>query len=105
VTTIIAFVVAAAITYGLRSCMTLAGERLSTSSRLASAVGLVSPAVLTAFVVSALVFDRGHLSQPGVVETMAVGSALLAVRRTGNVSMALAIGLPVYWLGALAGWV
>ncbi len=102
-TTFAAFGIAAAITYLLRSSMTLVGDRLLSSTTVATAIALVSPAVLSAMVVSALVLDHGRLSPPVLIETLAVAAAVLAVRRTGNVSMALAVGLPVYWIGTLAG--
>ena len=102
-TTLAAFAIAAVITYLLRASMTIAGDRLLSSPTLETAIGLVSPAVLSAMVVSALVLDHGQLAAPGLVETVAVAAAVLAVRKTGNVSMALAVGLPVYWLGTLVG--
>ena len=37
------------------------------------------------------------------VEVMAVAVALVVVRRTGKVGLALGAGLPVYWAGAVAG--
>ncbi len=102
-TTLAAFGLAALMTYLLRSSMTIAGDRLLSSTTVAAAIGLVSPAVLSAMVVSALVLDHGRLSPPVLIETVAVAAAVLAVRKTGNVSMALAVGLPVYWLGTLVG--
>ena len=101
--TFFAFAVAAVITFGLRSAMTLVGDRGSSSSPMGQAIGLVAPAVLTAIVAATLLLDHGELVQPRLVEAAAVLAAIIAVRRTSNVSMALAVGLPVYWLGALAG--
>jgi branched-subunit amino acid transport protein len=102
-TTLAAFGIAAAITYLLRSSMTLAGDQLLASPRVEGAIGLVSPAVLSAMVASALLLEGGHLAAPDPVEVAAVACAVVAVRRTGNVSMALAVGLPVCWLGSLVG--
>jgi branched-subunit amino acid transport protein len=101
--TLLAFAVAAAITFMLRAAMTLVGDRSSAESPLNQAIGLVSPAVLTAIVASTLLLDQGQLIRPHVVEVFAVIAAIVAVRRTRNVSAALAVGLPVYWVGVLVG--
>jgi branched-subunit amino acid transport protein len=101
--TILAFAVAAVITFMLRSAMTLVGDRSLASSPLSEAIGLVSPAVLTAIVASTLLLDQGQLTRPHLVEVAAVIAAIVAVRRTGNVSIALAVGLPVYWIGVIVG--
>ena len=102
-TTLIAFALAALVTYLLRCSMTLVGDRMSEAPMVTSAIGLVSPAVLTAIVTSALLVDEGRMAPPGSIEAAAVGCAFIAVRRTGNVSAALAVGLPLYWLGSFAG--
>lgn len=97
-TTIITFAIAAAVTYLLRSSMMIAGDRLTSSPAVESAIGLVSPAVMTAIVASALLLDHGRIALPDLASVLAVGGAIVAVRRTGNVSTALAIGLPIYWI-------
>lgn len=98
---IVAFTLAAVVTFLLRSSMTLAGAA-SASSRIGSWIALVSPAVLMAMVASALFLDHGRMVSPRLGEAFAIGVAVLAVRKTGNVSMALAVGLPIYWLGNAA---
>ena len=40
---------------------------------------------------------------PNAVEVAAVALALVVVRRTGKVGLALGAGLPVYWAGAMLG--
>jgi len=102
-TALVAFTLAAAVTFALRSSMTWAGSAVA-SPRVTAWVGLVTPAVLTAMIASALVLDHGAIHRPGLAETSAIAVAIVAVRRTRNVSMALLFGLPVYWLAGLVGW-
>lgn len=101
-TAVIAFTLAAVVTFLLRSSMTLTGAT-SASERVTSSIALVSPAVLTAMIASALLLDHGELVRPSIGETLAIGSAIVCVRRTGNVSFALAVGLPAYWIAAVIG--
>lgn len=91
------FAVAGAITYALRCSMVVIGDRLDSSAIVESTIGLVSPAVLSAIIVSALVLDHGKVVAPDLAGVLAVGAAVVAVRRTSNVGMALAVGLPTYW--------
>lgn len=99
-TAVLAFTLAGAVTYLLRSSVIIAGAAFS-SPKIGPWIALVSPAVLTALVASALLLDTGKMMTPELGEALAVGAAVLAVRRTGNVSVALAVGLPVYWLAAI----
>lgn len=99
-TAVIAFSIAAAVTFLLRSSMTWAGGAVA-SPRVAAWIALVTPAVLTAMVASALVLDHGVVHRPGVADATAVVVAIVAVRRTGNVSTALLVGLPVYWSASM----
>lgn len=100
-TAVLAFTLAALVTFLLRSSMTLAKVAAgSTTSSVRSWIALVSPSVLAAMVASALLIDHGQLVRPRIAETLAIAVAMLAVRRTGNVSLALAVGMPVYWLAA-----
>ncbi len=101
-TAIIAFSLAAVVTFLLRSSMTLTGAASASTSRT-SWIALVSPAVLTAMLASALFVDHGELVRPHFDELLAIIAALIGVRRTGNVSVALAIGLPVFWLAGALG--
>lgn len=91
------FAVAGGITYALRCSMVVIGDRLGSSTIVESVIGLVSPAVLSAIVVSALVLDHGEVVAPDIAGVLAVVVAVVAVRRTSNVGMALAFGLPTYW--------
>jgi len=101
-TAILAFSFAAAITYFMRSSVTLAGAAAS-APRIGPWLALVSPAVLMALVASSLVLDHGTVVVPHGGETLAIVLAAVAVRVSGNVSMALAVGLPVYWLTSALG--
>ncbi|MBX3315161.1 MAG: AzlD domain-containing protein [Actinobacteria bacterium] len=95
---IVTFVAAAAVTYLLRSSMVLAGDRLQESDGVRTAVELTAPAVLAAMIAGALLVHHGTVSAPALAEVAAIGAAVVAVRRTGNVGAALAAGLPVYWV-------
>ena len=100
-TAVVAFWLAAVVTYLLRSGTTLTRTG-SSDPRPASWIALVTPAVLTAMLASALLLDHGELVRPRLAELLAVLAAIVGVRRTANVSVALAVGLPVFWLvGAL----
>jgi branched-subunit amino acid transport protein len=101
-TAVIGFTLAATVTFLLRSTMTLSGTA-STSLRVSSWIALVSPAVLTAMLASALFVDHGQPARPPIADALAIGAALLAVRRTGIVAVALAVGLPVYWIANIVG--
>lgn len=92
------FALAGLITYLLRSSMLLFGDRLTASSLAESAIRMTSPAVLTAIVASALFLDHGQATRPDLAAAAPVVSAVVAVRRTSNVGMALAVGLPTYWI-------
>ena len=102
VNAVLAFSVAGAVTFLLRSSMILAGMGTG-SPRPARWIALVTPAVLTAMLVSALVVDHGVVTRPPIAEPLAILAAVVGVRRFGNVSVALAVGLPVYWLAHALG--
>ena len=97
-TAVAVFAVAGMITYLLRSSMVVFGDRLISSTIADSAIALVSPAVLTAIIASAVLLEHGELAPPDIAGVLSVTSAVIAVRRTSNVSMALAVGLPIYWV-------
>ena len=92
------FAVAGMITYLLRSSMLVFGDRLTSSTVAESAIGLVSPAVLTAIIASTILLDHYEIARPDLAGVLSVAGAVVAVRRTSNVSMALAVGLPIYWV-------
>lgn len=99
----LAFALAAAVTYVLRGSMTIAGDRVARSTRLATVTALVTPAVLASILITGLAGHDGRLSAPPPADLAAVVAAFVVARRTGNFGLALAVGLPVYWLGRLAG--
>ncbi|MDW3177899.1 MAG: AzlD domain-containing protein [Acidimicrobiia bacterium] len=90
-------------TYAIRIAPILLGDHLLSSSSIESRIGLIAPAVLAAIVSSALLIGPHGARLPGIVELVVVGSAFAIVRHTGNVGLALAIGFPMYWIGALLG--
>ena len=97
-TAVTVFAVAGLITYLLRCSMLVFGNRLTSSTVAEPAIGLVSPAVLTAIIASALLLEHGEIARPDIAGVLSVAGAVIAVRRTSNVSMALAVGLPTYWV-------
>ena len=58
-TTVAAFAIAGVITYLLRCSMVLFGNRLASSTVAESTISLVTPAVLSAIVASALLLEHG----------------------------------------------
>lgn len=101
-TTFAAFAVAGLMTYVLRCSMVVIGSRLTSSTAAESAIRLVTPAVLTAIVASALLLQRGAVVLPDLPSVLSVTAAVVAVRRTSHVGLALAVGLPTYWFGSFA---
>lgn len=97
-TAVAIFAVAGMITYLLRCSMLVFGDRLTSSTIAESAIGLVSPAVLAAIIASALLLEHGEIARPDLAGLLSVAGAVVAVRRTSNVGMALAVGLPIYWV-------
>ena len=100
---LIALVVAGVGTYLFRISLVAGRERFATPPWLESRLPLVGPSVLAAIVTSSLIVTDGSPAMPTPVEAVAVVAALLAVRRTGNLGAALAVGLPIYWLGTTLG--
>lgn len=99
----ITFTAAAAITYALRASMTVAGVRVARSGQLKAITTLATPAVLAVMIASAVATRHGHVAPGSWAEVAAVAIAFATARRTGNLGLALAVGLPVYWIGGLAG--
>lgn len=104
-TVLTAMVIAGLGTFVLRSSMVVLQERGRSLDWLERRLSLVGPAVLGAIVTSWLAVDDGGCVMPNAVEVAAVTVALVTVRRTGKVGLALGAGLPVYWAGAFAGLV
>ncbi len=100
---LVIFGVAAIATYCLRIALIVGEEKLAGMQWLHQAVTLVSPAVLAAIVASNVLVSNGELAMPSLVVVVVVASGAYGVHRTGNVAVALATGLPVYWLAAAAG--
>ena len=103
--TLMIFVLGGLGTYALRSLMILGEGRIGGAGWLEANISLVSPAVLAAIVASSLFVAQGAVQLPNLVTVVAVAAAMFAVHRTGNVSAALAVGLPIYWIGAATGLV
>ena len=97
------FLVAATVTYALRSSVTVIGRPVPDwVDRIA---GLVTPAILASMVSSGLLLQGPErqvgLPSPAVVAALAC--TFLVARQRQNVAMGLAVGLPAYWLGTLLG--
>lgn len=93
----VAFVVAAVVTYALRSSMTLAGGRIVRSDRITDFTKLVTPAVLAVMIAGALATNHGRSASPEISELAAVGTAFVVTRKVGNFGVALAAGVAIYW--------
>ncbi len=102
-TVLLTFALGGLVTFGLRSTMIFCGGRLSTSQRAELAIGLISPAVLSAIVASSLFLNRSDVALPASADFLAVVLGGLAAHRTKNISMALLVGLPTYWLACAVG--
>lgn len=98
---ILAFVAAAVVTYLLRSSMSIIG--VGRSAAIQRGITLVTPAVLAAMIASSLFVHHGDVAIPALPEVVAVVASAAVARRTGNVGLGLAAGLPVYWLGVFFG--
>ena len=103
-TVVLAMVLAGLGTFALRSSMVVLQQRVGSIDWLERRLALVGPAVLGAFVASWLAVEDGRRVAPDGLEVLAVAAALVTVRRTGRVGLALGVGLPVYWAGVLAGF-
>lgn len=97
------FVVAATVTYALRSSVTVVGRPVP--GWLDRVAGLVTPAILASMVASSLFLhgpDREmEVASPAVLA--AVACTFVVARRRGNVTAGLAVGLPAFWLGTALG--
>ncbi len=85
-------------TYALRASMFVVLGRRTLPAWTATPMALVAPAAVAALV-SSIVFTHGGTMQiPAVVELVAIVGGFAAVRRTGNVMLAFAVGLPLFWI-------
>lgn len=85
-------------TYLLRASMFIALGTRSLPAWTQQPLTLVGPAAIAALLGS-VVFTAPNLrGAEGVPELVAIVLAFVAVRRTGNVAHAFAIGLPVVWM-------
>ena len=50
----------------------------------------------------ALLLNHNEFVRPDLPSVLAVTAAVVAVRRTSNVGLALGVGLPMYWFATLA---
>ncbi|MDH4145563.1 MAG: AzlD domain-containing protein [Acidimicrobiia bacterium] len=97
------FLVAAAVTYALRSGVTVIGRPVPEGiDRIA---GLVTPAILASMVSSSLLLHGPgrDIEFPSPAVVAAVVCAFVVVRLRRNVALGLAAGFPAFWLGSLLG--
>ncbi len=85
-------------TYLLRVSMFAVVGRWSLPRWTTTPMGFVGPAAVAALVASMLFTEDGRASLAPLPELAAVAAGFLAVRRTGNVMLAFAVGLPAFWL-------
>ncbi len=104
-TTFVIFALGGIGTYLLRIAVSVSGRGAGGSAWIERHISLVSPAILAAIVASAVLLSDGQINPPNIVVIAAIGCGAYAVHRTGNIAASLAVGLPIYWIGALAGFV
>jgi branched-subunit amino acid transport protein len=103
VTILASFLVAAIVTYALRSCVTVIDRPVP--DRLDRIGGLVTPAILGAMVASSLLLNgpERQVGWPSPAVAAAVVASFITTRLRRNVALGLAVGFPVFWLGSLLG--
>jgi len=92
---------AAVITFLCRSLVFVGFAGRSLPPRLLAWLQLAGPAALAALVATHLA--AGDASGVDLAVVLAAVCGFVAVRRTGNVIAALAVGMPVLWLAHAAG--
>lgn len=85
-------------TYLLRASMLVALGNRRLPGWTDRPMALVSPAAIAALVASSLAIRDGNVAVPPLPEIVAVAAGYLAVRRSGNLMHAFALGLPVLWV-------
>jgi branched-subunit amino acid transport protein len=85
-------------TYGLRASMFVVLGRRSLPAWTTTPMALVAPAAVAALVSSIVFTHGGSVQMPALVELAAIVGGFAAVRRTGNVMLAFAVGLPLFWI-------
>ena len=104
-TTWLVMILAGTGTYLLRISMLAAHDSFGTPRWLEGRLHLVGPSVLSAILVSSMVAVHDHSTAPGLAALIAVASAYVAVRRTGNIGWALIVGFPTAWaVTAVTAW-
>lgn len=85
-------------TYVLRASMFVFVGRRTLPAWTATPMGFVAPAAVAALVASMVFTANGSIDAPPLPELAAVTTGFLAARRTGNVMLAFAFGMPTFWL-------
>jgi branched-subunit amino acid transport protein len=88
-------------TYFFRAIGFVALGNRALSTRVEASLALVAPAAVGALVASMAFTEAGRIDVAPVAELIAIGAGFLAVRRSGNVMHAFAVGLPVFWVISL----
>ncbi|HEY3485770.1 MAG TPA: AzlD domain-containing protein [Ilumatobacteraceae bacterium] len=88
-------------TYAFRASLVVAVDRFGAPVWLDQLLAVVTPAVLAAMATSSLLLHHGEPAWPALVDVLVVAAAVVVVRRTRNVGLGLAVGLPLAWLLAL----
>ena len=88
-------------TYAFRASLVVAVDRYGAPGWLDQLLAVVTPAVLAAMAASSLLLRHGEPAWPALIDVLAVAAAVIVVRRTRNVGLGLAVGLPLAWLIAV----
>lgn len=90
-------------TYALRASMFVVLGSRTPPAWLEASLGYVGPAGIAALVGAMLFTVGGHVEVGSIPAVVAAASAFVAVRRTGNVMHAFAVGMPAFWALTLLG--
>lgn len=94
-TTWLVFLAVAAGTYAIRASMLVGLTGRQLPAAIQSRLALAGPAAIATLVVSALFSGGDGARWP---ELIAGSAAFWAVRRTGNVTHAFVVGMPMLWI-------
>ena len=94
---------AALVTYLIRISMVVVFHQRELPASVEPVLSLATPAVLAGVVAGALFLPGGEPGLPPIGHLLALGAAVVVVRRTGKTVLALAAGVPVAAFAALVG--
>ncbi len=88
-------------TYALRASMFVALGGRTLPAWTATPLALVGPAAIAALIATMAFTSNGNAEVASAPEVVALVTAFVVTRRTGNVMHAITIGLPTFWIATL----